>query len=228
MIKLLSNLFENLHILQNIYLKNNFFFKKESYSMDKEDLVIEEYFKNKNKGVYIDVGCYHPLQRNNTMLLYQKGWRGINIDISDFSIKLFKFLRPDDLNLNVAVSNKEGEIDMFFQKKLSQLSTIKENSAKKAFQGNILNQKILSRKLTSILDEGKYKDQKIDFLNVDAEGADFEVLQSLDFNKYSPELICIEVIEKDLENSDVFNFLYKNRYKKIWSGVFSHIFKKIY
>ena len=228
MIKLFSNLFENLHILQNIYLKNNFFFKKESYSMDKEDLVIEEYFKNKNKGVYIDVGCYHPLQRNNTMLLYQKGWRGINIDISDFSIKLFKFLRPDDFNLNVAVSNKEGEIDMFFQKKLSQLSTIKENSAKKTFQGNILNQKILSRKLTSILDEGKYKDQKIDFLNVDAEGADFEVLQSLDFNKYSPELICIEVIEKDLENSDVFNFLYKNRYKKIWSGVFSHIFKKIY
>jgi FkbM family methyltransferase len=228
MIKLFSNLFENLHILQNIYLKNNFFFKKKSYSMDKEDLVIEGYFKNKNKGFYVDVGCYHPLQRNNTMLLYQKGWRGINIDISDFSIKLFKFLRPDDFNLNVAVSNKEGEIDMFFQKKLSQLSTIKENSAKKAFQGNILNQKILSRKLTSILDEGKYKDQKIDFLNVDAEGADFEVLQSLDFNKYSPELICIEVIEKDRENSDVFNFLYKNRYKKIWSGVFSHIFKKIY
>jgi FkbM family methyltransferase len=228
MIKLFSNLFENLHILQNIYLKNNFFFKKKSYSMDKEDLVIEGYFKNKNKGFYVDVGCYHPLQRNNTMLLYQKGWRGINIDISDFSIKLFKFLRPDDFNLNVAVSNKEGEIDMFFQKKLSQLSTIKENSAKKTFQGNILNQKILSRKLTSILDEGKYKDQKIDFLNVDAEGADFEVLQSLDFNKYSPELICIEVIEKDLENSDVFNFLYKYRYKKIWSGVFSHIFKKIY
>jgi FkbM family methyltransferase len=175
----------------------------------------------------VDVGCYHPLQRNNTMLLYQKGWRGINIDISDFSIKLFNFLRPDDFNLNVAVSNKEGEIDMFFQKKLSQLSTIKENSAKNAFQGNILNKKILSRKLTSILDESKYKDQKIDFLNVDAEGSDFEVLQSLDLNKYSPELICIEVIEKDPENSDVFNFLYKNRYKKNWSGVFSHIFQRI-
>jgi hypothetical protein len=227
MIKLFSNLFEYLHILQNIYIKNNFFFKKKSYSMDKEDLVIDTYFKNKNKGFYVDVGCYHPLQRNNTMLLYQKGWRGINIDISDFSIKLFNFLRPDDFNLNVAVSKKEGEIDMFFQKKLSQLSTIKENSAKNAFQGNILNKKILSRKLTSILDESKYKDQKIDFLNVDAEGSDFEVLQSLDLNKYSPELICIEVIDKDPENSDVFNFLYKNRYKKNWSGVFSHIFQRI-
>ena len=222
-----SILFEKIHILQNIYIKNNFFNKKESYSMDKEDLVIKEYFKSKNKGFYVDVGCYHPLQRNNTMLLYQKGWRGINIDISDFSIKLFKFLRPDDFNLNLAVSNKEGEIDMFFQKKLSQLSTIKENRAKIAFQGNILDKKILSKRLTSILDESKYKDQKIDFLNIDVEGADFEVLQSLNLNKYSPELICIEVIEKDLESSDVFNFLYKNSYKKIWSGVFSHIFQRM-
>jgi len=227
MIKFFSNLFENLHILQNIYIKNNFFLKKGSYSMDQEDLVIKEYFKEKNKGFYVDVGCYHPLQRSNTMLLYQKGWRGINIDISYFSIKLFKFLRPDDFNLNLAVSNKEGEIDMFFQKKLSQLSTIKENQAKNAFQGNILNKKILSKRLTSILDESKYKDQKIDFLNIDVEGADFEVLQSLNLNKYSPELICIEVIDKDLENSDVFNFLYKKRYKKIWSGVFSHIFQRI-
>jgi len=227
MIKMFSILFEKIHILQNIYIKNNFFNKKESYSMDKEDLVIKEYFKSKNKGFYVDVGCYHPLQRNNTMLLYQKGWKGINIDISDFSIKLFKFLRPDDFNLNLAVSNKEGEIDMFFQKKLSQLSTIKENRAKIAFQGNILDKKILSKRLTSILDESKYKDQKIDFLNIDVEGADFEVLQSLNLNKYSPELICIEVIEKDLESSDVFNFLYKNSYKKIWSGVFSHIFQRM-
>jgi FkbM family methyltransferase len=225
MAKSISNIFEKLHILQNIYIKNNFFKKKESYSMDKEDLVVQEYFKNKTYGFYVDVGCYHPLQRNNTMLLYLKGWRGINIDISDFSIKLFKFLRPEDLNLNLAISNLEGEIDMFFQKKLSQLSTIKEKHAKIAFQGTIHNKKILSRRLNSILEESKYRDKRIDFLNIDVEGSDFEVLQSLDFNKYSPELICIEVIEKELEKSDVFNFLYNKKYKKTWSGVFSHIFQ---
>lgn len=225
MVKLISNLYEKLHILQNIYIKNNFFKKKESYSMDKEDLVIQEYFKNRTYGFYVDVGCYHPLQRNNTMLLYLKGWRGINIDISDFSIKLFKFLRPEDLNLNLAISNLEGEIDMFFQKKLSQLSTIKEKHAKIAFQGTIHNKKILSRRLNSILEESKYRGKRINFLNIDVEGSDFEVLQSLDFNKYSPELICIEVIEKELEKSDVFNFLYNKKYKKTWSGVFSHIFQ---
>ncbi len=225
MIKLFLNFFENLHILQNIYIKNNFFKKKESYSMDKEDLVVQEYFKNKTCGFYVDVGCYHPLQRNNTMLLYQKGWRGINIDISDFSIKLFKFLRPKDLNLNLAISNQEGEIDMFFQKKISQLSTIKEKNAKIVFQGSIYSKKILSRRLNSILEESKYRDKRINFLNIDVEGSDFEVLQSLDFDKYSPELICIEVIEKELEKSDIFNFLYKKKYKKTWSGVFSHIFQ---
>ena len=225
MVKLISNLYEKLHILQNIYIKNNFFKKKESYSMDKEDLVIQEYFKNRTYGFYVDVGCYHPLQRNNTMLLYLKGWRGINIDISDFSIKLFNFLRPEDLNLNLAISNLEGEIDMFFQKKLSQLSTIKEKHAKIAFQGTIHNKKILSRRLNSILEESKYRGKRINFLNIDVEGSDFEVLQSLDFNKYSPELICIEVIEKELEKSDVFNFLYNKKYKKTWSGVFSHIFQ---
>ncbi len=225
MVKLISNLYEKLHILQNIYIKNNFFKKKESYSMDKEDLVIQEYFKNRTYGFYVDVGCYHPLQRNNTMLLYLKGWRGINIDISDFSIKLFKFLRPEDLNLNLAISNLEGEIDMFFQKKLSQLSTIKEKHAKIAFQGTIHNKKILSRRLNSILEESKYRGKRINFLNIDVEGSDFEVLQSLDFNKYLPELICIEVIEKELEKSDVFNFLYNKKYKKTWSGVFSHIFQ---
>ena len=225
MVKLISNLYEKLHILQNIYIKNNFFKKKESYSMDKEDLVIQEYFKNRTYGFYVDVGCYHPLQRNNTMLLYLKGWRGINIDISDFSIKLFKFLRPEDLNLNLAISNLEGEIDMFFQKKLSQLSTIKEKHAKIAFQGTIHNKKILSRRLNSILEESKYRGKRINFLNIDVEGSDFEVLQSLDFNKYSPELICVEVIEKELEKSDVFNFLYTKKYKKTWSGVFSHIFQ---
>ena len=159
------------------------------------------------------------------MLLYLKGWRGINIDISDFSIKLFKFLRPEDLNLNLAISNLEGEIDMFFQKKIYQLSTIKEKHAKTAFQGTIHNKKILSRRLNSILEESKYRGKRINFLNIDVEGSDFEVLQSLDFNKYSPELICIEVIEKELEKSDVFNFLHNKKYKKTWSGVFSHIFQ---
>ena len=224
---------EKIHILQNIYLKNKFFFKKKTYSMHGEDLAVEKYFKEIDNGFYVDIGCYHPIQYNNTILLYQKGWRGINIDINEFSIKLFNFCRPDDLNLNLAVSDKNGEIDFYYQKKISALSTIKKSQSDLAFQGKIKKKTISSQTLTQILDDSKYKDKPIDFLDIDIEGADFDALKSLDFSRYSPKLICVEILHEnmfinnnDIEKSDIYNLLKAKNYKKIWSGIFNHIFVK--
>jgi len=81
---MLKKIFNKLHILQNIYLKNKHFIKKKSYSMDGEDLEIVKYFENLNNGFYVDVGSYHPIEMNNTYLLYKKNWKGINIDTSKF------------------------------------------------------------------------------------------------------------------------------------------------
>ena len=186
--------------------------------MDGEDLQIKKYFNNKKKGFYVDVGAYHPIQRNNTMLLHEMGWEGINIDISDFSIKLFDRLRPNDTNLNIAVSKTNGYVEMFYQKKLSQLHTIKKEIANNVFQGKIKSKKILSKTMNEILKETKYFKKKIDFLDIDVEGADLEVLESLDFSEYSPELICVEYIGEDKKNSDIFNFLINNNYKIIIIG----------
>ena len=227
------NFFEKIYIFQNIYLKNKFFFKKKTYSMQGEDLVVEKYFNEIDNGFYVDIGCYHPIQYNNTILLYQKGWRGINIDINEFSIKLFNFCRPDDLNLNLAVSDKNGEIDFYYQKKLSLLSTIKKSRSNLSFQGKINNKKISSQTITKILDNSKYKDKQIDFLDLDIEGADLDALKSLDFSRYSPKLICVEILHEnmfinnnDIEKSDIYNLLKAKNYKKIWSGIFNHIFLK--
>ena len=63
-------------------------------------------------------------------------------------------------------------------------------------------------------------------MDIDVEGADIDVLESLDFNKYSPELICVEVIKEKIQDSEIFKFMKNKNYQKIWSGVFSHIFKK--
>ena len=102
-----------IHILQNIYLKNKYFIKRKSYAMDCEDIAINLFNKKKDKGFYVDIGAHHPIQRSNTYLLFEKGWEGINIDVNKFSIDLFNFLRPEDLNLQIAVSDKEGEISFF-------------------------------------------------------------------------------------------------------------------
>ena len=176
----------------------------------------------------MDAGCYHPLHLNNTYLLYKRKWNGINIDISEFSIKLFNFMRPDDVNINSAISDSENEISFYYQKKLSQLSTIKKNISTERMQGKIKEKKIKSFTLNSVLKNSKFKDKQIDFLNIDIEGADFEALRSLDFKTYNPKIICIEIMEKNILNSKIFNFLKNLNYKKVWSSKseFNHIFSK--
>ena len=222
---MLKKIKNKLHILHSIYIKHKYFKNKKTYSMDGEDLVILDYFKNKKEGFYVDVGCYHPIHRNNTFLLYKKGWKGINIDIHSFSIELFNYLRPKDLNYNFAVSDKIVLINMYFQKELSQLSTIDYDQAKKSLQGRIKEKKIQAYTLDEIFKFSKLDNKKIDLLDIDVEGADLKVLKSLSFEKFQPELICVEVHDKNLKESETFKLLNNLDYELIWSGVFSHIFK---
>ena len=230
----MKSFFKNLKIIHNLYIKNKCFIKRKSYSQDGEDKILKEIFKNKNVGVYVDVGCYHPIELSNTALLYDKGWNGINIDISKYSIELFNFLKPDDINLNLAVSNTNGFTNIFFQKELSKISTINKQKSHKIFQGKVNTKKIICKTLTEIINETVYKGKKINFLNIDAEGHDLEVLQSLNFNEYLPDVICVEIFPDqgnfdnfDLKTTPEYKFLYKNNYKLYWSGFFSHIFKLV-
>jgi len=224
MINILKKVYKKIHILQNIYIKNKFFFEKKSYAMEGEDLEIVKILKNINNGFYVDAGGFHPLDRNNTYLLYKKNWRGINIDLSEFSIDLFNFIRPKDININVAVSNSDESVTFYYQKELSQLSTIKKNIANQRMQGLIKEKKIKSNKLTTILNNSKFNKRKIDFLNTDVEGADFDALKSLDFKIYRPKLICVEIYDENIEQSEIYIFLKKLNYTKKWSATFSHLF----
>ena len=216
---------KKLHILHSIYIKHRYFKKKKTYSMDGEDLIIADYFKNKEKGFYIDVGCYHPIHRNNTFLLYKKGWKGLNIDIHSFSIELFNYLRPKDLNYNFAISDENKKIKMFFQKELSQLSTINYTQATKSIEGIIKEKEIQSYTLDEVLNFSNLENKKIDLLDIDVEGADLKVLKGLSFENCKPELICIEIHEENVKKSETFIYLNNIGYELIWSGVFSHIFK---
>ena len=75
------------------FLKKMYYEKyvKKSYSISGVDLIIDRIFKKKKTGVYIDIGCNHPIKYNNTYLLYKRGWNGINIDLDEKSI-LIDFL----------------------------------------------------------------------------------------------------------------------------------------
>ena len=223
---LFNRIYNNLHIIQNIYFKHKNFLNKKTYSLFSEDLAILKFFKNKKKGFYVDIGCYHPTHINNTYLLYKKGWNGINIDVSQFSIDLFKFMRPDDLNYKCAVSETKKKVNLYYQKEHSQLTSINKLTAKKFIKGRLKKKIINSYSLEEILSWGKYKDYEIDFLDVDVEGADLQVLRGLNFSKRKPKLICVEIHQKNFKKHKIYRFLIKKKYKLIWQESFSFLFKR--
>ena len=101
-----NNIFKKLYFYYHKYFSQNNKFKK-SYSYGGLDLLLNYLYKNKSKGIYIDVGCHHPIDGNNTYLLFKRGWEGINIDLDPYSIETFNFFRPKDCNINTAISDKK-------------------------------------------------------------------------------------------------------------------------
>jgi FkbM family methyltransferase len=235
---MLKKIKKKIHILQNIYLKNKYLIKKKSYAMDGEDIAIDRYIKKKEKGFYVDIGAHHPIHRNNTQLLYNRGWGGINIDVNQFSIDLFNFLRPKDLNLLTAISDQEGEITFYYQKKFSQLNTTDKNIAHENFNGIFKERLVKCQTVQRILDKSKYKGVQIDFLNIDVEGAEMKVLKTLKFEIYNPSIICNEILgyrelnpkerEIKIKDDEIYKYLVGKNYKKVWSGssYCSHLFTK--
>lgn len=177
----------------NSFFKYYFYFFKnfgliknsKNFSQEGEDLFLIDFFKNKTEGFYVDVGAFHPFRINNTYALYKKGFRGINIDISATSIDFFNFARPDDTNLNIGASNKFENKIFFSKKNLSFHNTFSKSLAESKIQNEPFKKKytIECKPLTQIIDDTKFSNKKIDFLNIDAEGHDYEVLQGLDLKK---------------------------------------------
>lgn len=186
--------------------------KKPSYHFAEfaEDVFIDRILQNTKKGFYVDVGCYHPYKGSLTYKLYKRNWSGLNIDISKISKDLFELSRKKDINLNLAVTDYDGEIFYYENSPINQQnSLIKANDNQKKI-------KIKCNTLNTILDT--HKISSIDFLNIDVEGAELNVIKGIDFKKYKPKLISIENNElfiNDYINSEIFKILSNNKYTYI-------------
>jgi len=192
-------------------------YQKTSYSFNGVDLIIDYIFKNKKNGFYLDIGAQHPVSNNNTFMLFQKGWEGINIDLDKKNIDLFNIARPNDLNLNLAISDSEEEVDLFFYHDSSPINTLNKNVSdfQKAKVKEI--KKIKTKVLNNVLYDLDFQNQ-IDYMNIDVEGNEDKVLNGFDIKKYKPNVISIEYLDlnmKKLEfkNNDINNILNSNLYK---------------
>ena len=194
--------------------------KKISYSYGGIDSLVKNIFKNKNKGFYVDIGYCHPIKNNNTYLLSKKNWYGVNIDLDRDNINLFNIYRPSDLNVATAISDKIGEVDLFFYHSKSAINTINKQTAdyQKAKIKNI--KKIKTNTLNNVLNNSKYNNLQIDLLSIDIEGSEFLALKNFDFYKYSPKVIVVEYLDLSLPALEIKNL-------NINSAINSEIYKLI-
>ena len=226
-------IFKKLFLYYNIYIRYfKFFLNNSQFGEDKR--IIKLFDKNK-RGTYVDVGCFHPIRQNNTYLLYKLGWKGINIDLNPVSIKLFNIIRPKDINICMAISGKKGLRNLFFDHELSSLNTISKNHTlflKEAFgKKNLKKRLIKTNTLNNILKENKIK--KIDFMNIDIEGNELEVLKTLNFKNLDIKVICIEIVNYDFYSKNIktnkkkiLTILKKNNYDLKFKTSVNYIFIK--
>ena len=195
------------------YLKKIYYekYSKKSYSLSNVDLVIERIFKNKKKGIFIDVGCNHPIKYNNTYLLYKKGWTGINIDLDQESINQFNELRTRDVNIKTLVTSFDNEEkDLYFYHNRSAINTISKELAESRNNNYKEIKKIKGKSLNSIIENSKFKNSKIDFMSIDIENYEFEALKNFNFNKYNIDIIVTEITDTNIKELETYNLTLEN------------------
>ena len=225
--------FRKIYFFYNIYIRNyQFYFNSSQFGEDKKILKL---FNNNYKGKYLDLGCFHPTRSNNTLRLYKKGWRGMNIDLNPLTIDLFNFSRPEDINICAAISNSETKKKLYFLGDLDSKNTLDLNHKNWLGKHFNINKKDFKIKIvkTKTLNEilNKNKLYNIDFLNIDIEGHEFEVLKSVNFKKFNIKVICVELINFNKfsgnKKNQLISILKKNKYKFVDKSEINHIFKKV-
>ena len=223
-----KKLLKFLLIIKNL---NDFDYCYNSYSQEGEDMLLRTIFGNK-KGFYIDIGAHHPKRFSNTYYFYKNGWNGINIDAMPGSMYIFNKIRPRDVNLEIAISKNIEELDYYAFDEPAFNGFLKNESVEKIKKDgyNVLfSRKIKTKTLTEVLNLYLKNESKIDFMSIDVEGLDLEVLQSNDWNKYKPDFLLVEIQKyglENLKNHKIYEFISNKEYELICSTINTFIFKR--
>lgn len=193
-----------------------------SYAQYQEDLIISSFFNGKHKGTFIDIGAYDPNELSNTKKFYDQGWRGVNVDPNESTIRAFEEQRSEDLNINCGISSSFEDL-LFYELNYKSLSTFNHEDAVQSLStipdASIIREyKVHCIPLSNVFEQFN---QKVDFLSIDVEGYEETVLKSNNWDLYRPTLIVIE-INRNTDN--LLNFLREIGYEKIFDNNTNGIF----
>jgi len=205
-------------------LKNRFFpiSYKRSYSQLGEDLITDFIFKNLKieKPTYIDIGANDPIKLNNTYFLYKKGSRGICVEPDPELFKKIKEKRKKDICINIGIGIKENKKADYYMMSSKVLSTFSKEEAENLI--STTNQKIEKILQIPLLPLDKvvrenFNNETPNFMSLDTEGFDFEILKSIDFERFRPEVICVETLtytedKTERKETEVIDFMLQEGY----------------
>ncbi len=197
-----------------LFINHEYFkFMNNSFSQEGEDQILSQFFYGVNSGFYIDIGAHHPIKYSNTYKFYLNGWRGINIDAMPGSMSEFNKIRPEDINLEIGISNSVVYLE-YFMFEQSGLNTFSKEMAFLQIQNGYKptqSIEILTIKLEEVLRKYLPVGNIIDFLSLDVEGFELEVLKSNNWTDFRPKIILVESLR--MSNKELFdNFFNLNNY----------------
>jgi len=194
-----------MNLIEKVYCKffdHAYMGQKVSYSQCGEDLIVDfllTWVLKIESPTYLDIGAHHPWSLNNTMLFYKRGLAGINIEPDPVLFQDFTKYRKRDININKGIGfTKNSEVADFYIMSYKALNTFSKEEAEKIDRaGNVKIETIKQVELINIneLLLKHYSNKPLDFLSIDVEGLDLDILKSIEFEKYKINVICVETVE---------------------------------
>ena len=174
-----------------------------AYSQEGEDLVLARIFDAQNEpGFYVDIGAHHPTRFSNTYFFYRKGWRGICVDAMPGTARTFRRMRPRDIAVECGIGVNAGvqEYFMFNEPALNTFSAEEANEKSKGPYRVTRRITVPVMPLRELLTRYLPKGSKIDFMTIDTEGLDYDVILSNDWDRFRPSVVAVELLGTTLQN----------------------------
>ncbi len=151
-------------------------------------------FAGSDSGFYVDVGGGHPVADNVSYWFYLKGWRGLVVEPQKHLADLYAHLRPRDITVQTLVGSHEGETDFHVVSRLHGFSTmIAENTGTATdFGATFATMRMPITRLSALT--SAHGVTAIDFLKIDVEGAEADVLAGADWQHCRPRLVLVEAV----------------------------------
>jgi FkbM family methyltransferase len=160
-----------------------------SYAQNFEDVMLERVFRGQSQGFYVDVGAWHPIVDSVTAHFYAKGWSGINVEPEPFAFSQVAEARPRDVNLDVALGDAAGEKTFYLASGCS--SFVREYAERWLGPGSEVAQ--VPVRVTTLGEVCRqYAREPIDFLKIDVEGWEREVIAGGDWERFRPRVVLVE------------------------------------